>query len=202
MLLPGGKEVRVLVSVFTIAVMGIGQISLRIIFGGNAHRFRSNWQDYRSAGISGSDILWAFSQPAFKSGAWLTAFALAVAIIFSMPHLDRWIDDGPYWALLSVIVDAGFFLTGGVLLDTAMWSKASGMGPRFVSAATLLLCSGAILCLAFILVLLSLGLEPDFSEDALIILLPITVVTLLFRIWFVRRAWNRAIQRLDGQLDF
>ncbi len=199
-----GREQWFVATVLTPAVMGIGLIFLRITFGSGAHRFRSNWQDYRLAGLPGREILWAFSQPAFKSGAWLTLLAFAAAIMFSIPHIGIWIDQGAYWAywaLLCVIVDAGFLLTGGTLLDTAVWGRASGMGSRTIAALTLLLCSGAILWLAIVLVLLSLGINPG-GEETMMILILITVATLGLRIWWVRRAWKRAIQRLDGQLDY
>ncbi len=203
-LLPVGKELRVLVLVFTIAAMGIGQIGLRIIFGGDTHQFRSNWQDYRLAGILSRDILWSFSQPAFKSGVWLTTLALALFTGFIVPDIATWIDNGQNLvtlsALLCVIVDAGFLLTGGVLLDTTVWDRASGIGARIISAATLLLCSGAIVCLAIILLQSFLKISL-VDHNTLVLLLPMVIVTLGFRIWYVRVAWKRAVQRLDGQLD-
>jgi hypothetical protein len=95
------------------------------------------------------------------------------------------------------MIDAAFLLTGGVLLDTAVWGKGSGTGTRFVAAGILLLCSGAIIWLGFILILLAMGINPG-DEDAMFIIVPISIVTLGFKLWYVRSTWKRAMRRLDG----
>jgi hypothetical protein len=46
-----GREQWFVATVLALAAMGVGRIGLRIVFGGDARRFRGNWQDYRLAGI-------------------------------------------------------------------------------------------------------------------------------------------------------
>ncbi len=186
-------------------VASIGLVLLRIVVENDRLQLRNNWQHYRSAGILGRDILWASSQPEFRSGIWLATLALAINVILAILVVSDWSVQLEYFILVLATVDAGFLLTGGVLLNAATWTRSNGLGAQLFTAGILLLCSPALLWFGCALALRffpNLVIYYMWINNAIRLpILPLAIIMLAFRIWWVRRFWKRAIQELDGQLD-
>ena len=182
--------------------MGIGTIALRIGLVRDIERYRSNWQEYKLAGIPGRDILWASAQPSFSSGMMIAAISLAITILLHVFVFGFMIEPRIYSTMFGFILDAGFMLTGGVLLDTALWSSERGALARIVSFVTLLILSPGILLAIAVTVMVVSNPGPEYQAtiEKAMMLLPVAIAgTMAIKMWRVRRAWKQAAQRLEGQ---